>query len=84
MINLTELLATKGFCVGVEAEKNSLVAERVLLLGPRPLLDLLTCGADDRLDLRAVDDASNIGVGDLGRGEAEAQNVSHISDFYGI
>ena len=40
------------------------------MLGPGTLLVLAVGGADDRLDLVAVDETGNIGVGDLGRGEA--------------
>ena len=40
------------------------------MLGPGTLLVLAVGGANDRLDLVAVDETSNIGVGDLGRGEA--------------
>ena len=67
----TQLLAAEGLGVRVEAEENSLVDEGVLLLGPGALLDLLAGGADDRLDLVAVDEASDVGVANLSGGEAE-------------
>ena len=43
--------------------------ERVLLLSPGALLDLLACGAYDGLDLSAVDKTSDVGVGNLCGGE---------------
>ena len=41
----------------------------VLLLSPRAFLDLLACGPYDRLNLSAVDNTSDVGVGNLGGGE---------------
>ena len=41
------------------------------MLGPWTLLVLLVRGADDRLDLVAVDQTGDVGVGDLGGGETE-------------
>jgi len=66
---LEDLLAAEGLGVGVEAEENGLVDKGVLLLGPGALLDLLAGGADDRLDLSAVDEAGDVRVADLGGGE---------------
>ena len=68
----TELLAADGLGVRVQAEENALVDQGVLVLRPGALLVLGVRGADDGLDLIAVDDAGNIGVGDLRRGEAVA------------
>jgi len=66
---LENLLPAKGLGVGVETEENSLVDQGVLFLGPWALLNLLTCGANNGLDLVAVDQTSDVGVGDLGGGE---------------
>ena len=68
---LTEFLATDGLRVRVQTEENALVDEGVLVLRPGALLVLRVGGADNGLDLVAVDETSNIGVGDLGSGEAE-------------
>ena len=62
-------MPAKGLSVGVETEENSLVDKGVLLLSVWSLLDLLASGADNRLDFVAVDQASDVGVGDLGRGQ---------------
>lgn len=66
----TDLLSAEGLGVGVETEENGLVDEGVLLLCPGTLLNFLTSRANDGLNLVAVDQASDIGVGDLGSGEA--------------
>lgn len=66
---LEEFLPPDGLCVGVKAEENGLVDERVLLLCPGTLLGLLASRADDGLDLGAVDETGNVGIGDLGSGE---------------
>jgi len=66
LVLLGNFLAAQDLRVGVEAEENGLVEKRVLFLGPGALLDLLASGADDGLDLVAVDEASDIRVGDLG------------------
>lgn len=63
-------MSADGLGIGIEAEEDSLVDQGVLLLGPRTLLDFLASGADDGLDLVAVDEAGDVGVGDLGGGEA--------------
>jgi hypothetical protein len=68
---LTQLLSAESLSVGVEAEQNTLVDKRVLVLGPWTLLVLGIRRADNRLDLVAVDQASNVGVSDLGSGEAK-------------
>ena len=64
---LTNLLPADGLRVGVEAEENTLVDKWVLVLRPGALLVLRVGGADDRLDLVAVDETGDIGVGDLRR-----------------
>ena len=61
----TELLAADGLGVRVEAEENALVDKGVLVLRPGALLNLRVGGTDNGLDLVAVDDAGDIGVGDL-------------------
>lgn len=66
---LTEFVSAQSLCVWVQAEEDSFVDERVLFLCPRTFLYLLPCGAYNRLDLIAVDQASNIRVGDLRGGE---------------
>lgn len=72
-----ELLLTKaslgeGSGVGVEAEKDLLVAERVLLLDVGALLDGTTLGgAEDRLNLSGVDELDNVGLGDRVLGKEE-------------
>lgn len=68
-----ELLSAEGLGVRVESEEDSLVSERVLLLGEGPLLDGLTGGSDDRLDLVRVDETGDVGSRDLGGGEVEAR-----------
>ena len=82
-----QLLATKSLRVWVQAEKDSLVAEGVLLLRERSCEGLaaynadgkrsltlrhsLARGAEDRLDLVGVDETGNIGVADFRCGDAE-------------
>lgn len=68
---LTEFLPANSFGVGVETEEDALVDQRVLVLSPWTLGDLGVCRSDNSLDHGAVDDASDIGVGDLGSGETE-------------
>lgn len=70
ILSLTEFLPAESLGVWVETEENGLVDEGVLLLCPWALLDLLASGADNGLDLIAVDQAGDIGVGDLGGGKA--------------
>ena len=59
---LTQLLSPESLRVRVEAEENALVDKRVLVLSPRALLVLRVGGANDRLNLIAVDDAGHIRV----------------------
>ena len=63
-------------CVGVETEENALVDQGVLLLCVRTLLNLGTSWTDDRLDLRAVNDAGYIWVRNLGGGQPAQQGPS--------
>ena len=72
----TQLLPAKSLGVGVEAEEDTLVAERVLVLRPRALLDFGVGRANDRLDLSAVDETGDVGVGNLRGREPE-----HIVQF---
>ena len=67
---LTDFLPAQGLGVGVETEENSLVDEGVLLLRPGTLLNFLASGADNGLNFVTVDETSNIGVRNLGGGEA--------------
>jgi len=64
-----ELVPAKSFGVRVETEENRFVAERVLLLCPRTLLDFLARRTDDRLDLRRVDQTGHVWVGDFSGGQ---------------
>jgi hypothetical protein len=63
-------LPAEGLGIRVHAEENSLVDERVLLLCPWALLDLGTGGANNSLNLRAVDETGDVGVGYLSSGKA--------------
>jgi hypothetical protein len=63
-------LSAEGLGVRVQTEEDAFVDERVLLLRPWALLDPGTCRADSRLNLSAVDEASDVRVGDLGSGKA--------------
>jgi hypothetical protein len=65
-------LPANGLGVRVETEEDSLVDEGVLLLCPGTFLDFLASRANNGLDLVAVDQASNVRVGDLGGREAES------------
>jgi hypothetical protein len=67
----TQFLPAQGLRIRVETEENGLVNKRVLLLCPGPLLDLLSSGTNDGLDLTAVDKTSDIGIGDFGRRKTE-------------
>ena len=62
---LTEFLPANSLGVRVEAEEDALVDQWVLVLSPWALGDLRVGRSDDGLDLRAVDNASDIWVGDL-------------------
>ena len=68
-------MPAQGLGVGVETEKNSLVDEGVLLLGPGAFLNFLTGGSDNRLNLITVDQTSNIRVGDFSSREAKDNNL---------
>jgi len=65
-----EFLPANTLGVGVEAEENTLVDQWVLVLSPWAFGDLGVGRSDNGLDHGAVDDASDIGVGDLGGGES--------------
>lgn len=67
---LTELLSANGLCVGVETEQDTLVDQWVLVLSPGTFLDFGIGGSDDRLDLSAVDETSDIRISDFGRRQA--------------
>ncbi len=66
---LTELLPAEGLRVWVQAEENTLVDKGVLVLRPGALLVLLVRWTNDRLDLIAVDETGDVGVGDLRGGK---------------
>jgi hypothetical protein len=86
---LEQLLSSKSLGVWVESEEDSLVSERVLLLGEGSyrsisdcqdaignrltLVGLLTTFSDDGLDLVRVDESGNVRRGDLGLGEDKAR-----------
>lgn len=62
--------------VGVQAQHDLLVAQRVLLLDSRAASDGLTLGGVERaLDFRAVDETGEIGLGDDVGGEEEVALV---------
>ena len=65
-------MPANGLGVRVETEEDGLVDKGVLLLCPGTFLDFLASRADNGLDLVAVDQASNVWVGDLGGREAES------------
>jgi hypothetical protein len=65
-------LPANGLGVRVETEEDSFVDKGILLLRPGTFLDFLASRADNGLDLVAVDQASNVRVGDLGGREAES------------
>jgi len=65
-------LPANGLGVRVKTEEDSLVDQGVLLLCPGTFLDFLASRANNGLDLVAVDQASNVWVGDLGGREAES------------
>jgi hypothetical protein len=68
----TKFLPAKSFGIRVQAEKNSLVNEGVLLLRPGPFLNFMAGGAYNRLDFITVDQTSNIRVRNLGSGQPVA------------
>lgn len=72
LLGLAELLLGELRRVGVEAEQDLLVVERVLLLDDGALGDGTTLdGAEHSLDFGAVDELANVGLLDEGRGEEE-------------
>ena len=77
----TAFLPAEGLRVGVQTEEDTLVDEGVLVLRPGALLVLGVRGADDGLDLIAVDDAGNVGVGDLRRRETAATKANKWLGF---
>ena len=52
---LTKFLSAQSLGVGVKAEQDTLVLQRVLVLRPRTLLNLGTCRTDYGLNFVAVD-----------------------------
>lgn len=66
-------MSAKRLGVRVQTEENGLIDEGVLLLRPGALLDLLPSRSNNGLDLVAVDQTGNVGVGDLGGGEASGK-----------
>ena len=65
-------MPANGLGVRIQTEEDSLVDKGILLLCPGTFLDFLASGANNGLDLVAVDQASNVRVGDLGGREAES------------
>jgi len=65
-----EFLPANSLGIGIEAEEDTLIDQRVLVLGPWALGDLGVGRSDNGLDHGAVDDASDVGVGDLRSGES--------------
>jgi hypothetical protein len=71
-LDLTQLLLLESRSVGVEAEKDLLVLERVLLLHVATLGVLLALGsAENGLDFGGVDETGKVGLGDDVGGEEE-------------
>ena len=69
----TKLLLGVSLGVRIESEENLLVLKRVLLNNVLSLLSGLTSGSEDLLDLRGVDQASDISVGKNVSREGEAR-----------
>ena len=68
MLNkFTKFLSAQGLRVRVETEQDALVFQGVFVLRPGALLDLGAGGPHDRLNFIAVDQASDIRIGDLSR-----------------
>jgi hypothetical protein len=63
LLGSDDLGTTEDLSVGVETVHDTLVLERVLLLGVRTLLDLVTGRADNGLDFVRVDETVDIRVG---------------------
>jgi hypothetical protein len=68
-LELEQLLSSQSLGVRVEPEQDSLVSERVLLLGEGPLGEGLTSRSDNGLNFVGVDDSGNVVGSDLGSGE---------------
>ena len=66
--------------VGVETEKNSLVDERIFLLGPRTFLSFLASGSDNRLNFIAIDQTRNVRVGDFSRRKAKEYYFRKVTE----
>jgi len=66
----TEFLLPQDLRVRVQTEKNAPIVEGILLLGPGTFLDFLACRTNNRLDLSAIDETGDVGVGYLGGGQA--------------
>jgi len=64
-------LPANSLGIGVEAEEDALVDQWVLVLSPWAPGDLGVGRSNNSLDHGAVDDTSDVGVGDLGGGETE-------------
>ena len=58
----TEFLTTERLGIGIQAEENSTVDERVLFLRPRAFVVFGVGGANDSLNLCAVDETADIRV----------------------
>lgn len=73
LLDLTKLLSAESLGIGVEAELNLLVLERVLLLDTTALsLGIALGSAEDALNFRGVDEAGKVGLGDHVGGKEEA------------
>jgi len=64
-----KFLSAEGLRIWIETEEDSLVHKGILLLCPGSFLDFLPCRPNNGLDLVTVDNASDVGVRDLGRRE---------------
>ena len=64
-------MPANGLGVGIEAEEDTLVDQWILVLSPWAPGDLGVGRSDNSLDHGAVDDASDVGVGDLGGWETK-------------
>ena len=73
-------MPAQGLGVGVETEKNSLVDERIFLLGPGAFLSFLASGSDNRLNFIAIDKTCNVRVGDFSRREAKEYYFRKITE----
>ena len=66
----TQFLSPEDLGVRVQAVEHGLVVQRILLLRPRTFLNPGAGGTNDGLDFGAIDEAGNVGIGDLGGREA--------------